>query len=105
MGLLTRAKRFHQGIKILLKLERVADAIEKEEKMGYDIKIGAAKALRDFIITALAVGAVAISAYFSVPEHIGAVLGFLPDSIEHALIPVASAFFVFLTNWLRERGK
>lgn len=73
--------------------------------MGYDIKIGAGKALKDFFVTAGAVAGVAICGYFSLPEHISAVIGFLPDTIEHALIPLLSSAFVFGLNWLKERNK
>lgn len=73
--------------------------------MGYDVKVGAAKALRDFVITALAIGGTAILAYFSVPENLALILGFLPDTVEKALIAVLSPAFVFGYNWLKERNR
>lgn len=73
--------------------------------MGYDFKIGAAKAIRDFVITALAVGAAAVCAYFSIPANIGALIGFLPETVQHALIPLLSSFFVFAFNWMKERNR
>lgn len=73
--------------------------------MGYDPKVGAAKALRDFVITALAIGGVAIFEYFAVPENLAVVLGFLPDTVEKAFIAILSPLFVFGYNWLKERKR
>ncbi len=72
--------------------------------MGFDWKIAGAKALRDFVITCLAVGGVAVTSYFSIPEHIAPILGVLPDTVQHALIPLASSFFVFAHNWINNRN-
>ena len=96
-------------IKFLFKLNTLANAVEKETKAGkvhmYDIKIGAAKALRDFAITSAAVGGAAILSYFAVPENLSHLLGFLPDTIEHASIAVISPLIVLGLNYLRERNK
>lgn len=92
-----------QKARLLWQLNQLQGAIDKERKMGYDFKIGAAKALRDFIITALAVAGAAVCSYFAVPENIASVLGFLPDSVEKALIPLLSSAFVFGLNWLKNR--
>lgn len=73
--------------------------------MGYDLKIGAAKALRDFFITSAAVGGAAVLSYFSVTENLAKVLGFLPDNLEHASIAVISPLIVLALNWLKERNK
>lgn len=73
--------------------------------MGYDPKVGAAKALRDFVITSLAIGGAAVCAYFSVAENLAPVFGFLPDTIEKALIAILSPAFVFAYNWLKERNR
>lgn len=73
--------------------------------MSYDYKIGAAKAIRDFVITALAVAGVAVAGYFSLAENLASVLGFLPDTVEKALIPLLSSFFVFALNWIKERNR
>jgi len=89
------------------RLWREINKIEKAMKGTnmYDIKVGAAKAIRDFVITAGAVAAAAICGYFSVDANIAAFLGFLPDTVQHALIPIISSAFVFAANWLRERNK
>lgn len=71
--------------------------------MGYDFKVGAAKALRDFIITSLAVGGAAVVGYFMQEQNLASLVGFLPDSVEHALIPVLSALLVFAHNYLKEK--
>lgn len=92
-------------LKLLFKLNTLANAVERETKMGYDIKVGAAKALRDFAITSAAVGGAAILSYFAVPENLAKVLGFLPDTIEHASIAVISPLIVLGLNFLRERNK
>lgn len=84
------------------KLEK---AIEEETKMGYDFKIGAAKALRDFAITSAAVGGAAILSYFAVPENLAKVLGVLPDSVEKAAIAVISPLIVLALNYVRERNR
>ncbi len=94
-----------EKLKLLLNLNRLANAIEKETKMGYDIKIGAAKALRDFFITSAAVAGAAVLEYFSVPEHLAKVLSVLPDSVEKASIAIISPLIVFGLNYLRERNK
>lgn len=69
------------------------------ESPRYDILVGFGKALRDFVITAGAV----VSAYFAIPNNI-TFLGFLPDTVERAAVPVISAGFVFLLNYAREHG-
>lgn len=94
-----------QQAKLLFKIKAVVDAVEKEKSMGYDFKVGAAKAIRDFVITCGAVGGAAVLSYFTVPEHIAAVIGFLPETVQHALIPLLSSAFVFGLNWLKERDK
>lgn len=94
-----------QAFKLWRTVNRLRGAIDEEKTMGYDIKIGASKAIRDFVLTALAVAGVAVAGYFSLPENLAAVLGFLPDTIEKALIPLLSSFFVFALNWLKERKK
>lgn len=87
------------------RVNKLKKAIEQEKKMGYDPKVGAAKALRDFVITALAIGGAAVFAHFGVPENLAKVLGFLPDNIEKALIGILSPLFVFGYNWLKERNR
>ena len=84
------------------KLEK---AIAEEKKMGYDVKVGISKALRDFVITSAAVGGAAVLQYFSVTDNLAKLLGFLPDNIEHAAIAVISPMIVFGINWLKERNK
>lgn len=93
-------------LKLLFKLNTLANAVEREAKMNnYDFKVGAAKALRDFAITSAAVGGAAILSYFAVPENLSKVLGFLPDTIEHASIAVISPLIVLGLNYLRERNR
>ncbi len=85
---------------------KLRKAIEKEKQVNqYDPAVGAKKALRDFVITALAIGGAALASYFSVPENLATVLGFLPDTIEKALIAILSPLFVFGYNWLKERNR
>ena len=73
--------------------------------MGYDWKVGAVKALKDFIITALAVAGAAIATYFASPDNLAPILGVLPDTVEKALIPILSSAFVFAANWFKQREK
>jgi hypothetical protein len=87
------------------KFAKLEDSIKEEMKMGYDPKVGAAKALRDFVITALAIGGLAIFEHFMVPENLALVLGFLPDTIEKAIIAILSPLLVFGYNWLKERKR
>lgn len=87
------------------KFAKLEDSIREEMKMGYDPKVGAAKALRDFVITCLAIAGVAVAGHFSVPENLAPVLGFLPDTVEKALIAILSPAFVFAYNWLKERNR
>lgn len=87
------------------RVNKLKNAIIEEKKMGYDPKVGVAKALRDFVITALAVAGAAVFAYFGVPENLAPILGFLPDNIEKALIAILSPLFVFGYNWLKERNR
>lgn len=94
-----------EKLKLLKKANDLSKAVEKEARMGYDIRIGLAKAIRDFVITALAVGGAAVCAYFADANHLAALIGFLPDTIEKALTPLLSAFFVFALNWFKERNK
>lgn len=83
------------------RIRKLESAVGKEVNMGYDIKIGAAKAIRDLVITSLAV----ICSYFAVPENLASVLKDLPGPIAQAAIPLFSAFFVFALNWVKERNK
>lgn len=87
------------------RFEKLEGSIKEEMKMGYDPKVGAAKALRDFVITALAIGGAAVCAFFSVPENLAPIVGFLPDTIEKALIAILSPAFVFAYNWLKESNR
>lgn len=87
------------------RVTRLQKAVKEEMKMGYDPKVGAAKALRDFVITALAIGGAAVFSYFSVPENLALILGFLPDTVEKAFIGILSPLFVFGYNWLKERNR
>lgn len=87
------------------RVTRLQKVVKEEMKMGYDPKVGVAKALRDFIITALAIGGAAVLSYFSVPENIAPLLGFLPETVKVALIGILSPVFVFGYNWLKERNR
>ena len=91
--------------RLLWQARTLVKAVEEQNKMAYDWKIGVAKALRDFFITSVAVGGAAVAAFFAVPANIAAVTGFLPETVQHALIPIISAGFVFALNWMRERNK
>lgn len=73
--------------------------------MNYSWRIGAYKAFRNFLVTVLAVAAIAVATYLSIPENLALLLGFLPDTVEKALIPPVAALFVFASNWLKERNK
>lgn len=87
-------------------VKKLKKAVSEEKRMNnYDPAVGAKKALRDFVITALAIGGAAVASYFSVPENLATVLGFLPDTIEKALIAILSPLFVFGYNWLKERNR
>lgn len=97
--------RIIQAFKAWRKVDRLLDAIEKEKGMSYSWKVGAYKAFKDFVITALAVAGAAVAAYFAVPDNLAPILGFLPDTIEKALIPILSSAFVFAANWLKQREK
>ena len=87
------------------RVTRFKKTVEEEKKMGYDPKVGVAKALRDFVITALAIGGAAVLSYFSVPDNLAPILGFLPETIKTALIGIISPMLVFALNWLKERNK
>jgi hypothetical protein len=88
-------------IKLLWQLNKLYSTTKRESAMGYDWKVGAAKALRDFAITCLAV----ITAYYAIPNNLTAVLASLPVPVQQAAIPLLSSFFVFAHNWINNRNK
>lgn len=90
---------FFKRVKLLFQIKSAVDAVETEIKMGYDFKVGAAKALRDLAITSIAV----LAGYFAAESNLVAVLGFLPDTVERAVIPLVSAALVFTRNWALNR--
>ena len=92
-------------LKLLKSANDLVKAVEKEQAMGYSIKIGLRKAGRDFLVTCAAVGGAAVAAYYADANNLAKLIGFLPDTIERAATPLLSAFLVFALNWLRERGK
>lgn len=68
---------------------------------GYSFGRTVAKAVQALLLAALAV----IAANFAVPENLEPIFGMLPDSIEHALIPLIAGAFAALSNWLKNRSK
>ena len=62
-----------------------------------------AKALRDLIVTSVAVGGSAALVYFNDPEHLKHALASLPETVQLALIPLLSSAIVVLQNWLSHR--
>lgn len=109
-------ERFWAAVAMLHKLKtawrakRIFDAFEKEKRtMGqYDFTKTIEKALKDFVVTALAVAAAAaggaVGEYFSKSENIEAAFAALPHPLVALLIPVVSAGSVALLNWAKHRG-
>ena len=75
----------------------------------YDFRKSIEKALKDFIVTAFAVGSVAVGGalgeYFSKGENIEAALAALPAPLVMVLIPLISAAAVGLRNWAKNKDK
>ena len=94
--------KFTEKVRWLFRFKALNDAVEKEGHM-YDIKIGARKALKDFLITSAAIAGSALASYYAVPEHLAEVLGFLPSQIQTASIAIISPALVFFLNWLNNR--
>ena len=96
-------------IKAAWKARQIFNTIEKERKrMGdYDFKKTAAKAAKDFLITALAVASAsagaALGEYFSSRENIEAAIAVLPSPMIAVLVPLISAAAVALANWAKHR--
>jgi hypothetical protein len=89
-----------ERIKLGLTLKRVADAIERENKMGHDWAKTLKAAGLDLMLTCAAV----LTAYFSDPANLAGVLGVLPEHLRLALIPLISAGFVALRKRIKHGG-
>lgn len=96
-------------VKAAWKARQFFNTIEKERKrMGdYEFKKTAAKAAKDFLITALAVASAsagaALGEYFSSRENIEAAIAVLPSPMIAVLVPLISAAAVALANWAKHR--
>ena len=97
-------------LKLALRANKILNAFEKEQtKMGkYDFTLTIEKALKDFVVTALAVAAAAaggaVGEYFSKSENIEAAFAALPHPLVALLIPLVSAASVALMNWAKHRN-
>ncbi len=87
-------------VKTALALKRVADAIEREDKMGHDWSKTARAVAIDFGLTSAAV----LTAYFSDPAALASVLGVVPEHLRLALVPLLSAAFVALRKRIKHGG-
>lgn len=85
-------------LKLLLSFRALAKAL-KETDMDWKKNILAG--LKAFVIAALAV----VTAHFSVPDNLEPILGFLPDQVEKALIPILIWVFAQANNAIKHWGK
>lgn len=84
-------------LKAALAVKRLADAIERENRMKHDWQKTLKSAGTDFLLTIAAV----LVAYFADPANIAAVLGVVPESVRLALIPLISAALVLVRKRLK----
>lgn len=88
-----------------LRLGKLQDVLQEEEKMGYDIKISMIKALKALALGALAVAGAAIFGYLTDTSLVSDALrnGGVKDVIVVALVPILKAVGTFGLNWLQHR--
>jgi hypothetical protein len=84
-------------IKLALRAKRAADVIQQQTTAGLDWNKVLAKGLIDFVLTSGAV----LAAFWGTPEGMAQALGFLPDELRVALIPVVSALLVMVRNAIK----